>query len=299
MTTFAFVSAERGNHAVTTLCRVLGASVSGFYAWLHAIPSVQNRAEAEAELRGHIGRIFAARRRVYGSPRIHAELRREGHRHGRRRVAQLMREMGLSARQGRRPAPCTTDSRHARPVAPNLLARNFVAELPNQVWLADISTLPTDEGWLYLAAIKDMATREIVGWSMAEHLRTELCTAALVMALQRCRPARGLIQHSARGVQYASEACQAAGAARHSAVHEPLRQLPGQFAHGELLCLAEEGGRAPRPLPHPRGSSGGGVRVHRGVLQPAAPALRRGLPHTGRGTRRHAPKHHAHGRVTL
>ncbi len=139
MTTFAFVSAERGNHAVATLCRVLGVSVSGYYAWLHAIPSVQTRADAEARLRGHIGRIFAARRRVYGSPRIHAELRREGRRHGRRRVARLMREMGLSARQGRRPAPRTTDSRHARPVAPNLLARNFTAELPNQVWLADIS----------------------------------------------------------------------------------------------------------------------------------------------------------------
>jgi putative transposase len=105
---FVFVSAERGNHAVATLCRVVGASVSGFYAWLHAIPAVQARAEAEAELRGHIGRIFAARRRVYGSPRVHAELRREGRRHGRRRVERLMREMGLSGRQGRRKVPCTT-----------------------------------------------------------------------------------------------------------------------------------------------------------------------------------------------
>ena len=93
-TKFAFVSAERANHAVTTLCRVVGVSVSGFHAWLRAIPTVQSRAEAEAELRGHIGRIFAAGRRVYGSPRIHAELRREGRRHARRRVARLMREMG-------------------------------------------------------------------------------------------------------------------------------------------------------------------------------------------------------------
>ena len=98
MTKFAFVSAERGNHAVSALCRVVGASVSGFYAWLHAIPAVQGRAEAEAELRGH---VFAARRRVYGSPRVHAELRREGRRHSRRRVERLMREMGLSARRGR------------------------------------------------------------------------------------------------------------------------------------------------------------------------------------------------------
>ena len=90
MSTFAFVSAERGHHAVATLCRTIGASVSGFYAWLHAIPTVQSRAEADAELREHIDRLFAAGRRVYGSPRIHAALRREGRRHGRRRIARLI-----------------------------------------------------------------------------------------------------------------------------------------------------------------------------------------------------------------
>ena len=164
MTKFRFVSAERAEHAVATLCRVVGVSVSGFYAWLRAIPTLQTRAEAEAELRGRIGRIFAARRRVYGSPRIHAELRREGRRHSRRRVARLMREMGLSARRGRRRPPRTTDSRHDLPVAPNLLDRHFVAERPDMVWLADISYLPTDEGWLYLAVVEDLATREIVGW---------------------------------------------------------------------------------------------------------------------------------------
>jgi len=202
---FAFVAAERANHAVVTLCRIAGASVSGFYAWLRAIPAVQNRVEAEAALCGHIGRIFAARRRVYGSPRVHAELRREGRRHSRRRVARLMREMGLAARRGRRPRPRTTDSRHDLPVAPNLLEQRFAAEWPDTVWLADLSYLPTDEGWLYLAAIKDMATRQIVGWSMADHLRAGLCVDALVMALQRYRPPEGLIHHSDRGVQYAAE----------------------------------------------------------------------------------------------
>ncbi len=205
MSKFAFVAAERANHAVVTLCRITGASVSGFYAWLRAIPAVQNRVEAEAALRGHIGRIFAARRRVYGSPRVHAELRREGRRHSRRRVARLMREMGLAARRGRRPRPRTTDSRHDLPVAPNLLEQRFAAEWPDTVWLADLSYLPTDEGWLYLAAIKDMATRQIVGWSMADHLRAGLCVDALVMALQRYRPPEGLIHHSDRGVQYAAE----------------------------------------------------------------------------------------------
>jgi putative transposase len=198
---FAFVAAERANHAVARLCRVVGASVSGFHAWLRAIPAVPARAEAEAGLRGHIGRIFAARRHAYGSPRVHAELRREGRRHSRRRVARLMREMGLSARRGRRRPPRTTDSRHDLPVAPNLLARHFAAERPDAVWLADISYLPTDEGWLYLAAIEDLATREVVGWSMADHLRAGLCVDALVMALQRCDPPEGLIHHSDRGVQ--------------------------------------------------------------------------------------------------
>jgi transposase InsO family protein len=136
---FAFVAAERANHAVATLCRIIGASVSGFYAWLRAIPAT--RAEAEAELRRHIGRVFAAGRRVYGSPRIHAELRREGRRHSRRRVARLMREMGLSARRGRRRPPRTTDSRHDLPVAPNLLDRHFDADRPDTVWLADISEI--------------------------------------------------------------------------------------------------------------------------------------------------------------
>ena len=209
MSKFAFVSAEQANHAVSTLCRVVGVSVSGFYAWLQAIPVVQHRAEADAALRGHIGRIFAARRQVYGSPRIHAELRREGRRHSRRRIETLMREMGLSARQGRQPVPRTTNSRHNHPIAPNRLERNFTSERPDQVWLADISYIATDEGWLYLAAIKDMATREIVGWSMADHLRTGLCIDALVMALQRHPPIPGLIHHSDRGVQYASEPYQA------------------------------------------------------------------------------------------
>jgi transposase InsO family protein len=201
---FAFVAAERANHAVAALCRVVGASVSGFYARLRAIPAARTRAEAEGELRAHIGRVFVAGRRVHGSPRVHAEPRRQGRRHSRRRVARLLREMGLAARRGRRRPPRTTDSRHDLPVAPNLLDRHFAADRPDAVWLADISYLPTDEGWLYLAVIEDLATREVVGWSMADHLRAELCVDALVMALQRRRPEAGLIHHSDRGVQYAA-----------------------------------------------------------------------------------------------
>jgi len=117
--------------------------------------------------------------------------------------------MGLQAQRGQRRRPQTTDSLHDLPVAPNRLGRSFVAERPDTVWLADISDIPTDEGFLYLAALKDLATREIVGWSMADHLKAGLCIDALAMALQRCQPPRGLIHHSDRGVQYASGPYQA------------------------------------------------------------------------------------------
>src|SRR6185437_15972994 len=120
-----------------------------------------------------------------------AELRHQGRRHGRRRIERPMREMGLSARLGRRRTPCTTDSRHDLPAAPNRLARSFIAERPDQVWLADISYISTGECWLYLAAIKDMATRQIVGWSMADHLGAELARDALLMAIRRRQPPPG------------------------------------------------------------------------------------------------------------
>jgi transposase InsO family protein len=134
-----------------------------------------------------------------------------------------MREMGLAARPGRRRPPRTTDSRHDHPVAPNLLDRHFTTERPDAVWLADVSYLPTDEGWLYLAAIEDLATREIVGWSMADHLRAELACDALRMALQRRQPPPGLIQHSDRGVQYACKDYRAI-LARHGIVQSMSRK---------------------------------------------------------------------------
>jgi putative transposase len=131
---------------------------------------------------------------------VHAELRAQGVRVGRKRVARVMREAGLSVTRRRR-VPRTTVSRHDHPIAPNLLERRFAADRPDAAWLADISYVPTGEGWLYLAAVKDMATREIVGWSMADHLRGELARDALLMAVRRRQPPRGLIHHSDRGVQ--------------------------------------------------------------------------------------------------
>jgi putative transposase len=202
---FAFVAAERASHAVAMLCRVIGASVGGFYAWLGRAAAREDRAKQRAALLDDIRRVFEGSQRRYGSRRVHAALRAEGNPSGRHRVARLMYESGISARRGKRRRPVTTDSRHDHPVVPNLLAQDFVATEPDTVWLADVSYIPTGEGWLYLAAIKDMATREIIGWSMAGHLRAELCEQALLMALRRRQPAPGLIHHSDRGVQYASE----------------------------------------------------------------------------------------------
>src|SRR5918911_3537004 len=145
-----------------------------------------------------------------------------------------MREGGLTVARRRRRVPRTTDSRHDHPVAPNLLDRKFAAERSDTVWLADISYLPTDEGWLYLAVVEDLATREVVGWGMADHLRAELCTDALVMALQRRRPEAGLIHHSDRGVQ---------GGLKRSSQHlrEPTvapRRRPRQVSSSRGSCGA-------------------------------------------------------------
>jgi putative transposase len=198
---YRLVAAERAAFPVRTLCRLVGVAVSGFYAWLRRGPG--RRREADRRVGGRIAAIFAASRGTYGSPRVRAELRAEGVRIGRERVARLMREAGLAVARRRR-VPRTTDSRHDHPVAPNLLERRFTADRPDAVRLADISYVPTGEGWLYLAAIEDLATREIVGWSMADHLRGELARDALLMAIRRRQPPPGLLHHSDRGVQYAS-----------------------------------------------------------------------------------------------
>jgi putative transposase len=203
---FRFVAAERASFPVRRLCRLVGVAASGFHAWLRRGPAP--RGGVDQALRARVGAIFAASRGTYGSPRVHAELRAQGMQVSRRRVARLMREGGLSATIRRR-APRTTDSRHGLPVAPDLLGRRFAADRPDAVWLADISHLATGEGWLYLAAIKDLATREIVGWSMADHLRADLACDAPLMAIRRRQPRRGLVHHSDRGVQYASEPYQA------------------------------------------------------------------------------------------
>jgi len=198
---FRVVEDCRDDWPVQALCRVLGVSTAGYYAWRSRPES--KRAAANRALLDDIRQVHGASGGRYGSPRVHAALRAGGRRVGRGRIERLMRHHGVRGLIAQRRRVQTTDSRHAFPVAPNLLDRKFTAAAPNQVWLADLTYIATGEGWLYMAAIMDLHTRKIIGWSMRDHLRAELATSALMMATQRQRPGAGLTHHSDRGVQYA------------------------------------------------------------------------------------------------
>lgn len=212
MTAYRFVEREKANHPVATMCRVLEVSPSGFWAWSKRPPS--RRALADAALTERIRDIHERSRGTYGMPRIHAELRDDGTRCSRKRVARLMREDGLEGIHRRRSARTTVQDRDTAP-APDLVERMFDASCPDALWVADITYLPTWQGFLYLAVVLDAFSRRVVGWSMAGHLRTELILDALDMAISMRRPGEGLIHHSDRGTQYTSIAfgqrCRKAG----------------------------------------------------------------------------------------
>jgi transposase InsO family protein len=194
----------KDDHSVQTLCLHLEVSASGYYDWQRRRLCPGPRAVEDQTLALEIDQIHARSRQTYGSPRVEKELRKQGRRHGRRRVARLMKAKGLCGRQKGRYRVQTTDSNHDQPIAPNRLAEAPKATAPNQLWVADITYIETQEGWLYLAAILDLYSRKIVGWAMSERIDTALVLKALAMAvLHRCPPAR-LLFHSDRGVQYAS-----------------------------------------------------------------------------------------------
>ena len=184
------------------MCDVLKVSRSGYYAFVDRPPSARTR--RRGELTGKIRLAHEQSFGTYGSPRIHAELAGQEIEVCVNTVAKLMKEAQIQSVRRRRFVVRTTDSTHDHPVAPNVLDREFAADLPNRKWCCDITYIPTAEGFLYLAGVMDLCSRKIVGWSMADHLRTELCLDALNMALQSRRPGEGLIHHSDRGVQYAS-----------------------------------------------------------------------------------------------
>jgi putative transposase len=196
---FRFIDAEKASYPVTALCRMLGVSKSGYYAWRSRPPSERRR--RDALLIEKIRQIHSRSRETYGYPRVHAELRSLGVKCGRRRVARLMRAEGLWGRVRGKKRRTTRGDPRAAP-APDLLCGAFVAAQPNRVWLADITYIPTREGFLYLAFILDTHSRRIVGWSMDSHMRTELVVDALEMAVWSRKPSAGLVHHSDRGVQY-------------------------------------------------------------------------------------------------
>lgn len=200
------IRAHLGQFGVALMCRALGVSRSGFYAWRRRGPG--RRALDNQRLLLEIRAIHRESGRTYGSPRVHAELVAQGRSCARKRVERLMSEDGLRARKRRR-FRRTTDSAHAHPIAPNVLGRRFDVRqvgTPDRVWVSDLTYVPTREGWLYLAVILDLATRRVVGWAMGRTLEATLATDALEMALARRRPGRGLLHHSDRGVQYACAA---------------------------------------------------------------------------------------------
>ncbi len=199
---FGFIQTEKATYPVRMLCRTLLVTASGFYAWCRR--GLSRRAQEDAALRVEIRAAHAASGKRYGSPRVHADLKAAGQYVGRKRVARLMREEGLEGQRKRR-FRVTTDSRHSYPVAANRLNRNFTASAPNQVWATDITYIWTREGWIYLAAILDLFSRRVVGWSLDSQLDRTLALDALGMALRTRCPEPGLLHHSDRGVQYASE----------------------------------------------------------------------------------------------
>ena len=206
---FAFIRTHARQYPVTRMCRVLEVSKAGYYAWRKRVPS--QRACSDLRLKLEIRVVHRKSRRTYGSPRVHNELRNQGIRCGRKRIERLMREDGLRAKKKRR-FRVTTNSNHVQAIAPNLLKRRFsVEEISgvNRVWSSDITYVPTRTGWLYLAVVLDLKSRAVVGWAMRDTLDTSLATDALMMALWRRRPGRGLMHHSDRGVQYASGGYQA------------------------------------------------------------------------------------------
>jgi putative transposase len=213
---FRWIAAEKANHPVKAMCRVLGVSRSGFYAWQARPPS--ERALTDAWLIERIRTIHADNRGVYGVPRVHAELAlAHGIRVGRKRVERLMGQAGLSGLVARKWGRTTVRVPGVR-VADDLVDRDFAPAVANVLWVADITYLRTWEGWLYLAAVQDAFSRRIVGWAMADHMRSELVVDALEMAIARRRPDPGLVWHSDQGSQFVSlafgQACASAGIAR-------------------------------------------------------------------------------------
>jgi transposase InsO family protein len=192
-------------HPIRSLCAALEVSPSGYYGWSNRQTQPSLRAQENVRLAQQIIQVHQDSRQTYGSPRIQKVLGQAGHPYGRHRIARLMRQQGLCGRAKGRFRVCTTDSNHDQPIAPNRLPALPAPSAPNQVWVGDITYVATEEGWLYLAGILDLYSRRLIGWAMSEHIDTKLILAAWGMATTQRQPSAGLVFHSDRGVQYASQ----------------------------------------------------------------------------------------------
>jgi len=198
---FRFIEKHQNKYTIGRICELFGVSRSGYYAWKNRKPS--QRDQINQALIDHIRRIHRMSRKAYGSPRVYAQLKKQGYLCNQKTVARLMRQDGLTGQRKYRKV-ITTNSNHKFPVASNVLNREFTADGPNQKWVADITYVPTEEGWLYVAGVLDLFSRKIVGWGMSSQINAILVERALRMALYQRRPGKGLLHHSDRGVQYAS-----------------------------------------------------------------------------------------------
>ncbi len=277
---FAFIAAEKADFPIDMMCRDLHVSTSGFYAWIRRGQSHHSIVDEELERR--ISAVHAARRARYGSPRVMHHLRHEGRRVGRARVARLMREQGLFARNHRR-FNVTTDSRHDDPIAPNLVARDFTAPAPGVVMVGDTTKVETKEGWLCLAILLDLCTRAIVGWAMSETNDTNLVSGALRMAVRR-GARRGFIHHTDRGSTYAAMDCrklvEKAGGRR--SMSRRADCYDNAVAESAFRTIKEEGVEQtmPETISEARERLFSFIE---GFLQHEAPSLDNRLPNTQRG----------------
>lgn len=203
---YAFIQNHREAFPVNLLCQVLEVSTSGFYAWLRRPESPRSR--ANRRLLVEIKAVHQRSRQTYGSPRVHADLNANGQACGKHRVAQLMRKHGIVTHHKHK-FKATTHSRHTHPVAENVLHRQFAVTKPNRWWVSDITYIPTQEGWLYLAVTLDLYHRKVMGWAMDRWMPQQLVIDAFTMALKNGHPRPGLVHHSDQGVQYACQAFQA------------------------------------------------------------------------------------------
>ncbi|WP_443071074.1 IS3 family transposase [Streptomyces sp. NBC_01476] len=279
---YRFIHAEKANHPITLLCQVLHVARSSYYAWREGEAARYRRRAADDALAHEITVLHIASRRTYGVPRIHAELRRLGRRVNRKRIARVMRERNIRGVTRRKHRSLTRPDKKARP-APDLIGRDFHADIPGTKLVGDITFLPTTEGWLYLACWLDLATREVVGYAMAGHHRAELVVDALDMAHGRGGLEPGCVIHSDRGSEYTSAQFRDRRRVGTTAKLWPHRIMLRQCRSGEFLGTTQGGDRhtdLARPDHRPRR----GLQLHRDLLQPPSPTQAQDLrlPHPDR-----------------